>query len=106
ALVDVPLYWALITLMASILVLFCYSSLFNATTILALIVCIIGYGISLVLHIYLIAFKFRNGRSNRYFWSFIIILISFIFYTFSSRNDVVCIIFSALMPWFPLLGWL
>lgn len=48
-----------------------------ADTILSLqIICTIGYGVSLVLLIYLIAFKFRTGRSNRYIWSFIFILVS------------------------------
>lgn len=40
------------------------------------LVCIFGYGISLVLFVYLMAFKFRTGRSNRYIWSLAFILVS------------------------------
>ncbi|NXA35925.1 ABCA5 protein, partial [Eudromia elegans] len=106
ALVDVPLYWTLIGLMFGTLALFCQNSSLNATMILSLIVCVIGYGISLVLHIYVIAFTFRNGRSNRYCWSFLIVLISLVFYTFSDREEIMPVVFSALIPVFPLLGWL
>ncbi|NWI16265.1 ABCA5 protein, partial [Crypturellus soui] len=105
ALVDVPLYWALITLMFVILSLFCNSSFFNATVVLSLIICTIGYGISLVLLMYLIAFKFHKGRTNRYFWSFIIILVSLIFDMFYGRRRIISLVFSALIPVFPLLGW-
>uniref|UniRef100_A0A8C6K5G4 Uncharacterized protein n=1 Tax=Melopsittacus undulatus TaxID=13146 RepID=A0A8C6K5G4_MELUD len=57
ALVDVPLFWTLFSLLADT----------NLPPPLH---------ISLILLIYLIAFKFRTGRSNRYIWSFIFILVS------------------------------
>ncbi|NWI57598.1 ABCA5 protein, partial [Calyptomena viridis] len=76
ALVDIPLFWTLMCLMFGILVLFNHYCPFQASTILTLIICIIGYGISLVLLVYLIAFKFRRRRSNRYIWSLIFILVS------------------------------
>uniref|UniRef100_A0A8V5GA54 Uncharacterized protein n=1 Tax=Melopsittacus undulatus TaxID=13146 RepID=A0A8V5GA54_MELUD len=69
ALVDVPLFWTLLCLMFGVLLLF------NRICPLQ-IICTIGYGVSLILLIYLIAFKFRTGRSNRYIWSFIFILVS------------------------------
>uniref|UniRef100_A0A663M5Y7 ABC transporter domain-containing protein n=1 Tax=Athene cunicularia TaxID=194338 RepID=A0A663M5Y7_ATHCN len=64
ALVDVPLFWTLVCLMFGLVVLSLQ------------IICITGYGASLVLLVYLIAFKFRTGRSNRYIWSSIFILVS------------------------------
>uniref|UniRef100_A0A672UDZ5 ABC transporter domain-containing protein n=1 Tax=Strigops habroptila TaxID=2489341 RepID=A0A672UDZ5_STRHB len=71
ALVDVPLFWTLMQ------VSYTHIHLLVADTILFLqIICTIGYGVSLVLLVYLIAFKFRTGRSNRYIWSFIFILVS------------------------------
>uniref|UniRef100_A0A8C3PXL2 ABC transporter domain-containing protein n=1 Tax=Chrysolophus pictus TaxID=9089 RepID=A0A8C3PXL2_CHRPC len=35
----------------------------------------IGYGVSLIFLVYLIAFMFRKGRTNRYLWSFVFILV-------------------------------
>ncbi|KAM6297511.1 ATP-binding cassette sub-family A member 9-like [Aegotheles albertisi] len=74
ALVDVPLFCTLVCLMFGIVLLFNQTYHLSASLLLLWIVCLIGYGGSLVLFIYLIAFKFRTGRSNRYIWSFIFIL--------------------------------
>ncbi|NWX16457.1 ABCA9 protein, partial [Aegotheles bennettii] len=76
ALVDVPLFYTLVCLMFVIVLLFNQTFHLSASLLLLWIVCLIGYGGSLVLLIYLIAFKFRTGRSNRYIWSFIFILVS------------------------------
>ncbi|NXH24263.1 ABCA9 protein, partial [Myiagra hebetior] len=76
ALVDIPFFWSLMCLMFGILVLFTRICPLDASTALTLIICIFGYGISLVLLVYLMAFKFRMGRSNRYIWSLVFILVS------------------------------
>ncbi|NWV60606.1 ABCA9 protein, partial [Malurus elegans] len=76
ALVDVPLFWTLMSLMFGILLLVSRTCPLQASGVLSLIICIFGYGISLVLLVYLIAFKFRMGRSNHYFWSLFFILVS------------------------------
>ncbi|XP_074778515.1 ABC-type organic anion transporter ABCA8-like isoform X1 [Athene noctua] len=104
ALVDVPLLWTLVCLMFGVVVLSNRTCPLQASTVLPLIICIIGYGASLVLLVYLIAFKFRTGRSNRYIWSSIFILVNFILYMFN--NEAVYFIFSTLIPVFPPLGWL
>ncbi|NXL28585.1 ABCA9 protein, partial [Glaucidium brasilianum] len=104
ALVDIPLFWTLVCLMFGVVVLFNRMCPLQASTVLPLIICIIGYGASLVLLVYLIAFKFRTGRSNRYIWSSIFILVNFILLIFS--NEAVYLIFSTLFPVFPPLGWL
>uniref|UniRef100_A0A8C3L746 ABC transporter domain-containing protein n=1 Tax=Chrysolophus pictus TaxID=9089 RepID=A0A8C3L746_CHRPC len=65
----------------------------------------IGYGVSLIFLVYLIAFMFRKGRTNRYLWSFVFILVNFTLYMFSN-SYVFFYIFSTLMPPYPLLGWL
>ncbi|XP_025954758.2 ATP-binding cassette sub-family A member 10-like isoform X3 [Dromaius novaehollandiae] len=105
ALVDVSLFWALVSLTFGILLLLFRVSILNASMILSLIVCIIGYGVSLVLLVYLIAFRFRKGRSNRYIWSFILTLITYIFYTFDDGGGITYLVFSAVAPVFPLVGW-
>uniref|UniRef100_A0A8B9QY35 ABC transporter domain-containing protein n=1 Tax=Anas platyrhynchos TaxID=8839 RepID=A0A8B9QY35_ANAPL len=75
ALVDVPFFWALLCIMFGIILLFSHSCPLHSSTILPMIVCTTGYGFSLILLTYLIAFKCRKGRSNRYLWSFIFILV-------------------------------
>ncbi|NXL00584.1 ABCA9 protein, partial [Mesembrinibis cayennensis] len=106
ALVDVPFFWTLMCLMFGIMLLFSRVCPLQASTVLLLIVCVIGYGVSLVLLVYLIAFKFRTGRSNRYIWSFIFILVNFTLYALIDLHDALYLTFSALIPVFPLLGWL
>ncbi|NXB34716.1 ABCA9 protein, partial [Eulacestoma nigropectus] len=76
ALVDIPFFWSLMSLMFVILVLLTRICPLEASAALTLIICIFGYGISLVLFVYLMAFKFRMGRSNRYIWSLTFILVS------------------------------
>ncbi|NXK49662.1 ABCA5 protein, partial [Chauna torquata] len=106
ALVDVPLFWALMCLMFGVVLLFNHICPLQASTILSMIICTIGYGVSLILLIYLIAFKFRKGRSNRYLWSFIFILMNFTLYMISDIHEAFYFTFSTLIPMFPLLGWL
>ncbi|NXA95413.1 ABCA9 protein, partial [Melanocharis versteri] len=76
ALVDIPFYWSLMCLMFGLLVLLTHYCPLEASSVLTLLVCIFGYGISLVLFVYLMSFKFRMGRSNRYIWSLTFILVS------------------------------
>ncbi|NXI63376.1 ABCA8 protein, partial [Anseranas semipalmata] len=107
ALVDVPLFWALMCFMFGVVLLFNHICPLQAVTVLPMIICATGYGVSLILLIYLIASMFRKGRSNRYLWSFIFILVNFIFYMISDLYDEASyFIFSTLIPMYPLLGWL
>ncbi|NXT96579.1 ABCA5 protein, partial [Anhinga rufa] len=106
ALVDVPLFWTLVCLMFGVVLLFSRICPLQASTVLPLIICVIGYGVSLVLLIYVIAFKFRTGRSNRYIWSFIFILVNITLYMLSDQHEAFYFTFSTLIPVFPLLGWL
>ncbi|XP_033923233.1 ATP-binding cassette sub-family A member 9 [Melopsittacus undulatus] len=106
ALVDVPLFWTLLCLMFGVLLLFNRICPLQASTLLSLIICTIGYGVSLILLIYLIAFKFRTGRSNRYIWSFIFILLNSTLYMISDLHEALYFTFSTLIPVFPPLGWL
>ncbi|NXW04416.1 ABCA9 protein, partial [Fregetta grallaria] len=106
ALVDIPLFWTLVCLMFGVVLLFNRICPLQASTVLPLIICFIGYGVSLVLLVYVIAFKFRTGRSNRYIWSFIFILVNFTLYMVNDLHEALYFIFSALIPVFSLLGWL
>ncbi|NWS41901.1 ABCA5 protein, partial [Probosciger aterrimus] len=106
ALVDVPLFWTLLCLMFGVLLLFNRIWPLQASTLLSLIVCTTGYGVSLILLVYLIAFKFHTGRSNRYIWSFIFILVNSALYMISDLHEALYFTFSTLIPVFPPLGWL
>ncbi|XP_021270813.1 ATP-binding cassette sub-family A member 6-like isoform X2 [Numida meleagris] len=105
ALVDVPLFWALMCLMFMVVLLFNRACPMQASTVLPMIFTAIGYGVSLVFLVYLIAFVFRTGRTNRYLWSFIFILVNFTLNMFSYGEDFFYI-FSTLMPPYSLLGCL
>uniref|UniRef100_A0A803XTA8 ABC transporter domain-containing protein n=1 Tax=Meleagris gallopavo TaxID=9103 RepID=A0A803XTA8_MELGA len=74
ALVDVPLFWALMCLMFIVVLLFNRICPMEAFIILPMVA--IGYGVSLIFLVYLIAFMFRKGRTNRYLWSFVFVLVS------------------------------
>ncbi|NWU89095.1 ABCA9 protein, partial [Upupa epops] len=106
ALVDVPLFWSITCLMFVFVLLLNHICPLSASGVLTLIACVIGYGASLVLLVYLIAFRFRKGRSNRFIWSFIFVLVNFTLYTFSDSYGKLYFTFCALIPMFPLLGWL
>ncbi|XP_065503843.1 ATP-binding cassette sub-family A member 9-like isoform X2 [Caloenas nicobarica] len=106
ALVDIPLLWTLMCLMFGVILLFNPVFPLESWTLPPMIICVIGYGVSVVLLIYLIAFKFRAGRSNRYIWSFIFILVNCTLYTVSNINVTAYYPFSTLIPVFAPLGWL
>ncbi|RLV94598.1 hypothetical protein DV515_00013079 [Chloebia gouldiae] len=105
ALVDIPFFWSLICLMFGILTLFTRICPLETRAVLTLLICIFGYGISLVLFVYLMAFKFRMGRSNRYIWSLTFILVNYAAFMNSDHHEVLyyaCM----LIPMFPSVGWI
>nr|XP_031362262.1 ATP-binding cassette sub-family A member 9-like [Lonchura striata domestica] len=105
ALVDIPFFWSLICLMCGILMLFTRIFPLETRAVLTLLICIFGYGISLVLFVYLMAFKFRTGRSNRYIWSLAFILVNYAAFMNSDHHEVLyyaCM----LIPMFPPVGWI
>ncbi|XP_017667568.1 PREDICTED: ATP-binding cassette sub-family A member 9-like [Lepidothrix coronata] len=105
ALVDVPFFWTLLCLMFGLLVAFSRTCPLQASTTLLLIICIIGYGVSLVLLIYLIALKVRNGQSNRHVRSLVFILVNYALYIISSQDEPIYYT-CCLIPVFPPLGWM
>ncbi|KAM4762015.1 ATP-binding cassette sub-family A member 9-like isoform 1-T1 [Cyanocitta cristata] len=105
ALVDIPFFWSLMCLMFGILMLFTRICPLEASAVLTLIICLFGYGISLVLFVYLMAFKFRMGRSNRYIWSLTFILVNYTAFMNSDHHEALyytCM----LLPVFPPMGWI
>ncbi|KAF2976443.1 hypothetical protein EK904_012996 [Melospiza melodia maxima] len=105
ALVDIPFFWSLLCLMFGLLVLFTRICPLETRAVLTLLICIFGYGISLVLFVYLMAFKFHMGRSNRYIWSLIFILVNYVAFMHSDHHEVLYYI-CMLIPMFPPVGWI
>ncbi|XP_064532196.1 ABC-type organic anion transporter ABCA8-like [Pseudopipra pipra] len=109
ALVDIPLCWILLFSMFGLQ--FAMSTRTTGTiSIFLLVVGTLGYGISIVLLIYLISFTSRKGW-NCDLWSFILIVVCFISFVISrimdfttdSRNSLY--ILSLLIPVYPPMGF-
>ncbi|KAM6050196.1 ATP-binding cassette sub-family A member 10-like isoform 1-T1 [Theristicus caerulescens] len=109
ALVDVPLCWVLLFSMFGLQFALSSNVSRSVDSLLLLILGTFGYGISIVLLIYLISFVFRKGW-NCDFWSFILIVVCFVSYIisrvmdFSTDTRVSLYIMSLLIPVYPLLG--
>ncbi|NXF60611.1 ABCAA protein, partial [Ciccaba nigrolineata] len=108
ALVDIPLCWFLLFSMFGLQ--FAMSNKVSGSiNFFFLIMGTFGYGISIVLFIYLISFIFRKGW-NCDFWSFILIVVCFSSFIISRVMDflidtsVSLYVLSLLIPVYPLLG--
>ncbi|XP_066469372.1 ABC-type organic anion transporter ABCA8-like isoform X2 [Tiliqua scincoides] len=78
AMVDIPLCWILLLLVYGPWFLFIASVLSgnNASIAFILVFFVFGYGISIVLLLYIIAFLFRKKAYASSFWSFIFLVVS------------------------------
>nr|XP_038021302.1 LOW QUALITY PROTEIN: ATP-binding cassette sub-family A member 10-like [Anas platyrhynchos] len=109
ALVDVPLCWLLLFSMFGLQ--FAMSNKISGSigNIFLLVMGALGYGVSIVLFIYLISFIFRKGW-NCDFWSFILIVVCLVSFIISRVMDytldmsVSLYLMSLLIPLYPLLG--
>ncbi|NWX76157.1 ABCAA protein, partial [Alca torda] len=109
ALVDIPLCWLLLFSMFGLP--FAMSSKISSSidSPFLLIVGTFGYGISIILFIYLISFVFRKGW-NCDFWSFILIVVCFVSFIISRVMDfltnirITLYVVSLLIPVYPLMG--
>ncbi|XP_042658487.1 ATP-binding cassette sub-family A member 10 isoform X1 [Tyto alba] len=109
ALVDIPLCWLLLFSMFGLQFAMSNKISGGFYSLFLLITGTFGYGISIVLFIYLISFIFRKGW-NCDFWSFILIVVCFVSFIISRVLDVsvdttvsLCVV-SLLIPVYPLLG--
>ncbi|KAM9281114.1 ATP-binding cassette sub-family A member 10-like [Morus bassanus] len=109
ALVDIPLCWLLLFSMFGLQFAISNKISGSIDSLFLLITGTFGYGISIVLFIYLISFIFRKGW-NCDFWSFILIVVCFVSYIISRVMDfttdvrVSLYVLSLLIPVYPLLG--
>ncbi|KAF1568003.1 UNVERIFIED_CONTAM: ATP-binding cassette sub-family A member 10, partial [Eudyptes robustus] len=108
ALVDIPLCWLLLFSMFALQFAMSNKISWSIDSLFLLIMGTFGYGISIVLFIYLISFVFRKGW-NCDFWSFILIVVSIwldnvLVMDFLTSIRVSLYILSLLIPMYPLLG--
>ncbi|KAM6245215.1 ATP-binding cassette sub-family A member 10-like [Porphyrio hochstetteri] len=109
ALVDIPLCWLLLFSMFGLQFAISSKVSGHIDRLFLLITGTFGYGISIVLFIYVISFVFRKGW-NCDFWSFILIVVCFVSYIISrvldlSTDTIVSLsVLSLLIPVYPLLG--
>ncbi|XP_055583817.1 ABC-type organic anion transporter ABCA8-like isoform X3 [Falco cherrug] len=108
ALVDIPLCWFLLFSMFGLQ--FAMSNVSGSIdNLFLLIMTTFGYGISIILFIYVISFVFRNGW-NCDFWSFILVVVCFVSYIISRVMDfsidpqVSLYVMSLLIPIYPLMA--
>ncbi|KFQ98694.1 ATP-binding cassette sub-family A member 10, partial [Nipponia nippon] len=111
ALVDVPLCWVLLFSMLGFQFALRNNVSRSIDSLFLLILGTFGYGISIVLLIYLISFVFRKGW-NCDFWSFILIVVSIWLdnvlrvMDFSINTSVSLYVMSLLIPVYPLLEFI
>ncbi|XP_072737008.1 ATP-binding cassette sub-family A member 10-like [Ciconia boyciana] len=109
ALVDIPLCWLLLFSMFGLLFAMSNRISRSIDSLFLLITGTFGYGISIVLFIYLISFVFCKGW-NCDFWSFILIVVCFVSYIitivteFATDARVSLYVVSLLIPVYPLLA--
>ncbi|XP_005526894.1 PREDICTED: ATP-binding cassette sub-family A member 10 [Pseudopodoces humilis] len=111
ALVDIPLCWILLFSMIGLQFSMSNKISGSASTFVLLVTGMLGYGISLVLLVYLISFNSRKGWSCD-LWSFILILVCFISFFIGRIIDHLdhpstsLYALSLLVPVYPMMGFL
>ncbi|KAM8797043.1 ATP-binding cassette sub-family A member 10-like [Eudromia elegans] len=109
ALVDIPLSWFLLFSMFGLQFAMSNKVSGSAGIFFLLVMAIFGYGMSIVLFVYLISFLFRKGW-NCDFWSFILIVVGLVSFVISRIVDfsmdyrISLYIMPLLFPTYPLLG--
>ncbi|NWQ92203.1 ABCAA protein, partial [Burhinus bistriatus] len=109
ALVDIPLCWLLLFSMFGLPFTISNKISRSIDGLFLLIMGAFGYGISIVLLIYLISFVFRKGW-NCDFWSFILIVVCVVSFIisrvvdFSTDPSITLYVMSLLIPLYPLMG--
>uniref|UniRef100_A0A3P8UFW8 ATP binding cassette subfamily A member 5 n=1 Tax=Cynoglossus semilaevis TaxID=244447 RepID=A0A3P8UFW8_CYNSE len=76
AAVDIPFYYLILSSMTLILFSFHTGSLLTSSNLTALVLCIIGFGPSMILFTYVFSFGFARVQSSRDFFSVICMMVS------------------------------
>ncbi|XP_061311226.1 cholesterol transporter ABCA5 [Pezoporus flaviventris] len=115
AVVDLPLFFSILTLMIGSLFAFHYGVYFYVGKFLAVIFCLIGYVPSVVLFTYVVSFTFKKVQNTKEFWSFIFSVTALLctvvtevafFLDYYLITTVLHYVFSIFIPIYPLIGCL
>ncbi|KAG8505138.1 ATP-binding cassette sub-family A member 5, partial [Galemys pyrenaicus] len=114
AIVDIPLFFIVLTLMLSSLFAFHYGLYFYAVKFLSVVFCLIGYVPSVILFTYITSFTFKKILNTKEFWSFIysvtalacIAITEITFFMGYTVTAVLHYTFCIVIPIYPLLGCL
>ncbi|XP_077110841.1 ABC-type organic anion transporter ABCA8-like [Ranitomeya variabilis] len=79
ALLDVTLYWLLLFLIMAILFAFNYRNPFPFSIVALMILNLLFFSADMVLFVYVIAFIFRKGKLHPDRWSFLFVMLGFVF---------------------------
>ncbi|XP_044794440.2 cholesterol transporter ABCA5 isoform X2 [Bubalus bubalis] len=114
AIVDIPLFFVVLTLMIGSLFAFHYGLYFYAVKFLSVVFCLIGYVPSVVLFTYITSFTFKKIVNTKEFWSFIysvtalacIAVTEITYFMGNTATVILHYIFCITIPIYPLLGCL
>lgn len=114
AIVDIPLFFVVLTLMIGSLFAFHYGLYFYAVKFLSVVFCLIGYVPSVVLFTYITSFTFKKIANTKEFWSFIysvtalacIAVTEITYFMGNTATIILHYIFCITVPIYPLLGCL
>ncbi|NXP86191.1 ABCA5 protein, partial [Passerina amoena] len=115
AVVDLPLFFLILTLMIGSLFAFHYGVYFYVGKFLAVIFCLIGYVPSVVLFTYVVSFTFKKVQNTKEFWSFIFSVTALLctvvtevsfFLDHYLVTTILHYVFSIFIPIYPLIGCL
>uniref|UniRef100_A0A8B9FYT6 Cholesterol transporter ABCA5 n=1 Tax=Amazona collaria TaxID=241587 RepID=A0A8B9FYT6_9PSIT len=115
AVVDLPLFFSILTLMIGSLFAFHYGVYFYVGKFLAVIFCLIGYVPSVVLFTYVVSFTFKKVQNTKEFWSFIFSVTALLctvvtevafFLDYYLITTALHYVFSIFIPIYPLIGCL
>ncbi|NWT31723.1 ABCA5 protein, partial [Cardinalis cardinalis] len=115
AVVDLPLFFLILTLMIGSLFAFHYGVYFYVGKFLAVIFCLIGYVPSVVLFTYVVSFTFKKVQNTKEFWSFIFSVTALLctvvtevsfFLDHYLVTTILHYLFSIFIPIYPLIGCL
>ncbi|XP_068769447.1 cholesterol transporter ABCA5 isoform X2 [Struthio camelus] len=115
AVVDLPLFFSILVLMIGSLFAFHYGVYFYVGKFLAVIFCLIGYVLSVVLFTYVVSFTFKKVQNTKEFWSFIFSVTALVctvvtevafFMGYYLVTSILHYVFSVFIPIYPLIGCL
>ncbi|XP_006872355.1 PREDICTED: ATP-binding cassette sub-family A member 5 [Chrysochloris asiatica] len=114
AIVDIPFFFIVLTLMLGSLFAFHYGLYFYAVKFLSVIFCLIAYVPSVILFTYIASFTFKKILNTKEFWSFIysvtalvcIVITEIAFLMGYLASTILHYTFCIVIPIYPLLGCL